>query len=187
MSLDKIIRQIPGWQTKSAESVLADLQAETICFENGDSFTWKGLASVYVPDTGRRFGAEGNRALQNVLEQQGDKWLISQLATGVPIIDDEVQQTFYLLDQAGFVPGARYLAREVKRTISLLEQARIQERIEKFHIEIEVPNLIEIETCMFAMKLADLRVLREEQMWDRVQVYRIALTAYDGIGPEPEL
>ncbi len=187
MSLDKIIRQIPEWQNKSAENVLADLQAETIPFQNEDSFTWKGLASVYVPDTGRRFGAEGNRALQNVLEQQGDKWLISQLATGVPIIDDEVQQTFYLLDQAGFVPGARHLAREVKRNISLLEQARIKERIEKFHIEIEVPSLGEIEACLFAMKLADLRVLREEQMWDRVQAYKIALTLYNGIGPEPEL
>lgn len=187
MSLDKIIRQIPDWQSKSAAVVLADLQAETIPFENGDNFTWKGLASVYVPEAGRRFGAEGNRALQNVLEQQGDKWLISQLATGVPLLDDEVQQTFYLLDQAGFVPGARYLAREVKRNISLLEQARIKERIEKFHIEIEVPSIEEIEACLFGMKLADLRVLREEQMWDRVQVYKIALTAYDGIGPEPEL
>jgi catechol 2,3-dioxygenase-like lactoylglutathione lyase family enzyme len=113
--------------------------------------------------------------------------LISQLATGVPLIDDEVQNTFYLLDQAGFVPGARHLAREVKRNISLLEQARIQERIEKFHLEIEVPSIEEIEACLFAMKLADLRVLREEQMWDRVQAYRIALTAYDGIGQEPEL
>jgi hypothetical protein len=187
MSLDKIIRQIPDWQNKSAENVLADLQAETIPFQNGDSFTWKGLASVYVPDTGRRFGAEGNRALQNVLEQQGDKWLISQLATGVPLIDDDVQSTFYFLDQAQIVPGARHLAREVKRNISLLEQARIQDRIEKFHIEIEVPSIEEIEACLFAMKLDDLRVLREEQMWDRVQVYRVALTAYDGIGREPEL
>jgi hypothetical protein len=187
MSLDKIIRQIPEWKNKSAESVLADLQAETIPFENGDSFTWKGLASVYVPETGRRFGAEGNRALQNVLTHQGDQWLISQLATGVPLIDDEVQNTFYLLDQAGFVPGARHLAREVKRNISLLEQDRIKERIEKFHIEIEVPSLEEIEACLFAMKLADWRGLREEQMWDRVQAYRVALTAYDGIGREPEL
>ena len=187
MSLNKIIRQIPDWQSKSAAVVLADLQAETIPFENTDGFTWKGLASVYIPETGRRFGAEGNRALQNVLEQQGDKWLISQLATGVPLIDDDVQSTFYFLDQAQIVPGARYLAREVKRNISLLEQARIQERIEKFHIEIEVPSIEEIEACLFAMKLADWRVLREEQMWDRVQVYRVALTAYDGLGPEPEL
>jgi catechol 2,3-dioxygenase-like lactoylglutathione lyase family enzyme len=187
MSLDKIIRKIPEWQNKSAAVVLADLQAETIPFENGDSFTWKGLASVYIPEAGKRFGAEGNRALQNVLNHQGDQWLISQLATGVPLIDDEVQNTFYLLDQAGFVPGARHLAREVKRNISLLEQARIQERIERFHIEIEVPSIEEIEACLFAMKLADLRVLREEQMWDRVQAYRIALTAYNGIGREPDL
>jgi hypothetical protein len=182
-----LIAQIPDWNTKSPQEILVALQAETIPFENKDSFTWKGLASVWIPETGTRFGGQGNRVLQNVLEQQGDRWLISQLATGVPIIDADVQNTFYLLDQAGIVPGARHIAREVKRNISLLEQARIQERIEKFHIEIEVPSLEEIEACLFEMKLADLRVLREEQMWDRVQTYRIALTAYDGIGREPEL
>jgi hypothetical protein len=186
-ALKALIARIPGWNTKSTQEILNALQVESIPFENHENFTWKGLASVWIPETGMRFGAEGNRALQNVLEQQGDRWLISQLATGIPIIDDEVQQTFYLLDQAGFVPGARHLAREVKRNISLLEQARIKERTEKFHIEIEVPSIEEIATCLFAMNLADLRVLREEQMWDRVQVYKIALTAYDGIGREPEL
>jgi len=190
MSLDKIIRQIPDWQSKSAAVVLADLQAETIPFENSDGFTWKGLASVYIPETGRRFGAEGNRALQNVLNHQGDQWLISQLATGVPLIDDEVQNTFYLLDQAGFVPGARHLAREVKRNISLLEQARIKERIEKFYIEIEVPSIEEITDCVTHMKLVALSELRIEQALDRVQAYREAWTEYidnNGLGMEPEL
>lgn len=185
--LKTLIAQIPNWNTKSPQEILVALQAQTIPFENKDSFTWKGLASVYIPETGKRFGAEGNRALQNVLNNQGDQWLISQLATGVPIIDADVQSTFYLLDQAGIVPGARHLAREVKRNISLLEQARIKERTEKFHIELEIPTLAEIETCLFAMKLANLRVLREEQMWDRVQAYKISLTLYEGIGPEPEL
>jgi hypothetical protein len=185
--LKSLIDRIPSWSIKSTQEILDALQVESIPFENHENFTWKGLASVWIPETGRRFGAEGNRALQNVLEQQGDRWLISQLATGVPIIDDEVQNTFYLLDQTGLVPGARHLAREVKRNISLLEQARIKERTEKFYIEIEVPSLEEIAACLSAMKLADLRVLREEQMWDRVQAYKIALTAYDGIGQEPEL
>jgi hypothetical protein len=105
----------------------------------------------------------------------------------MPLNDVDIQNTFNFLDQVGLVPGARHLAREVKRNISLLEQARIKERIEKFQIEIEVPSIEEIGTCLFAMKLADLRVLREEQMWDRVQAYKIALTLYDGLGPEPEL
>ena len=186
-ALKTLIALIPGWNTKSTQEILDTLQEENIPFENTDGFTWKGLASVYIPETGRRFGAEGNRALQNVLTHQGDQWLISQLATGVPLIDDEVQNTFYLLDQAGLVPGARHLAREVKRNISLLEQARIKERIEKFHIEIEVPSIEEIEACLFAMKLADWRVLREEQAWDRLQAYKVALTNYPGIGREPEL
>jgi hypothetical protein len=188
--LKSLIDRIPSWSTKSTQEILDALQVESIPFENHENFTWKGLASVWIPETGMRFGAEGNRALQNVLEQQGDRWLISQLATGVPIIDDEVQQTFYLLDQAGFVPGARHLAREVKRNISLLEQARIKERIEKFHIEIEVPSIEEIAACVAHMKLVAFRELRIEQALDRVQAYREAWTAYidnKGVGREPEL
>ncbi len=189
-ALKSLIAQIPDWSIKSSHEILIALQAETIPFENKDSFTWKGLASVWIPETGTRFGGQGNRVLQNVLEQQGDRWLISQLATGVPIIDYEVQNTFYLLDQVGLVPGARHLAREVKRNISLLEQARIKERIEKFHIEIEVPSIEEIAACLAHMKLVALRDLRIEQALDRVQAYREAWTDYidhKGIGTEPVL
>jgi hypothetical protein len=188
--LKTLIERISHWNIKSTQEILDALQEENIPFENTDRFTWNGLASVYVPESNKRFGAEGNRALQNVLEQQGDRWLISQLATGVPLIDDEVQNTFYLLDQMGLVPGARHLAREVKRNISLLEQAQIQERIEKFHLEIEVPSIEEIAACVAHMKLVALSKLRIEQALDKVQAYREAWTEYidnKGVGREPEL
>lgn len=186
-ALKTLIALIPGWNTKSTQEILDALQEKNIPFENSGDFTWKGLASVWVPETGMRFGRGGCKLLQDVLLQQGETWAISQLSSGMPLNDVDIQNTFYLLDQAGFVPGARHLAREVKRNISLLEQARIKERIEKFHIEIEVPSLEEIEACLFAMKLADLQVLREEQAWDRLQNFRIAWASYDGLGPEPEL
>jgi hypothetical protein len=185
--LKALIRLVPGWESKTSQEVLDALQEESIPFENSGDFTWKGLASVWVPETGTRFGRGGCKLLQDVLLQQGETWAISQLSSGMPLNDVDIQNTFNFLDQVGLVPGAGHLAREVKRNISLLEQARIKERIEKFYIEIEVPSIEEIEACLFAMKLADLRVLREEQMWDRVQAYRIALTAYDGLGPEPQL
>jgi hypothetical protein len=185
--LKVLIARIPGWNTKSTQEILDALQAESILFENNENFTWKGISLVYVPETGHRFGREGCKLLQDMLLANGEPWIVSQLANGLVLTDDEIQATFYYLDSAGLVPGARHIAREVKRNISLLEQARIKERIEKFYIEIEVPSIEEIEACLFAMKLADWRVLREEQMWDRVQVYKVALTAYDGIGREPEL
>jgi hypothetical protein len=186
-ALKTLIARIPGWNTKSTQEILDTLKAESIPFENHENFTWKGISSVHVPETGHRFGRDGCKLLQDMLLANGEPWVVNQLANGLVLTDDEIQDTFYYLDSAGLVPGARHLAREVKRNISLLEQARIKERIEKFHIEIEVPSLEEIEACLFAMKLADWRVLREEQAWDRFQAYKVALTNYPGIGREPEL
>jgi hypothetical protein len=185
--LKVLIRLVPDWESKTSQEVLDALLVEDIPFENSGDFTWKGLASVWVPETGMRFGRGGCKLLQDVLLQQGETWAISQLSSGMPLNDVDIQNTFNFLDQVGLVPGARHLAREVKRNISLLEQARIKERIEKFHIEIEVPSLEEIEACLFAMKLADLQVLREEQAWDRLHNFRIAWASYDGLGPEPRL
>jgi hypothetical protein len=108
----------------------------------------------------------------------------------MPLNDVDIQNTFNFLDQVGLVPGARHLAREVKRNISLLEQARIKERIEKFHIEIEVPSIEEITACVAHMKLVALSELRIEQALDRVQAYREAWTEYidnNGLGLEPVL
>ena len=178
-ALKVLIRKVLGWESKTSQEVLDALLVEDIPFENAGDFTWKGLASVWVPETGMRFGRGGCKLLQDVLLQQGETWAISQLSSGMPLNDFDIQNTFNFLDQVGLVPGARHLAREVKRNISLLEQARIKERIEKFHIEIEVPSLEEIEDCLFAMKLADWRVLREEQAWDRFQNFRIAWASYD--------
>jgi len=186
-ALKSLIARIPDWNTKSTQEILDALQAESIPFQNNENFTWKGISLVYIPETGHRFGREGCRLLQNVLIANGESWIVSQLANGLVLTDDEIQTTFYYLDSAGLVPGARHVAREVKRNINLLEQARIRDRIEKFHIEIEVPSIEEIEACLFAMKLADWRVLREEQAWDRLQAYKVALTNYPGIGREPEL
>jgi hypothetical protein len=188
--LKVLIRLVPGWESKTSQEVLDALQEENIPFENSGDFTWKGLASVWVPETGMRFGRGGCKRLQDVLLQQGETWAISQLSSGMPLNDVDIQNTFNFLDQVGLVPGARHLAREVKRNISLLEQARIKERIEKFQIEIEVPSLEEITACVAHMKLVALSELRIERALDRVQAYREAWTEYidnNGLGLEPEL
>jgi hypothetical protein len=188
--LKVLIRLVPGWESKTSQEVLDALLVDDIPFENSGDFTWKGLASVWIPETGMRFGRGGCKLLQDVLLQQGETWAISQLSSGMPLNDVDIQNTFNFLDQVGLVPGARHLAREVKRNISLLEQARIQDRIEKFHIVIEVPSIEEIDACLAHMKLVALSELRIEQALDRVQAYREAWTDHidnKGIGPEPEL
>jgi hypothetical protein len=174
--LKAVIRTIQDWQSKSPQEILALLQDETIPFVDPQKWTWSGLAEVFIPETGKRFGREGNKLLQDILLAQGDQWLISQLSNGISLIDDEIQATLYLLDSSGLVPGAKHIARAVKRNISLLEQAKLS-----------VPSLFEIETVLKSMKLADLKELREEQAWDRIQAFKEAWTNYDGVGPEPVL
>lgn len=174
--IESAIRNINNWQVQSPQEILALLQAETIPFVDPQKWTWSGLAEVFVPETGKRFGREGNKLLQDVLLAQGEQWLVSQLSVGISLIDDEIQATLYLLDSSGLVPGAKHIARAVKRNISLLEQNKLP-----------VPSLLEIETTLHQMKLADLKELREEQAWDRMQAFKVAWTEYNGVGPEPVL
>lgn len=141
MTLEQVIRQIEDWQNKAADMLLALLQAETIPFFDPQKWTWGGLAEVFIPETGKRFGREGNKLLQNILLAQGEQWLVSQLSNGISLIDDEIQGTLYLLDSSGLVPGARHIARAVKRNVSLLE-----------HNKLPVPSLLEIETALKNMK-----------------------------------
>jgi hypothetical protein len=176
VTLESTIRSISNWQIKSPQEILGLLQAETIPFVDPQKWTWGGLAEVFIPETGKRFGRDGNKLLQNILLSQGEQWLVSQLSSGISLIDDEIQATLYLLDSSGLVPGARHIARAVKRNISLLEQNKLS-----------VPSLLEIETALHQMKLADLKELREEQAWDRMQAFKEAWTNYDGVGPEPVL
>ena len=176
MTLESTIRNISNWQSKSPQEILVLLQAETILFVDPQKWTWGGLADVFIPETGKRFGRDGNKLLQDILLAQGEQWLVSQLSNGISLIDDEIQATLYLLDSSGLVPGANHIARAVKRNISLLEQNKLS-----------VPSLLEIETALKSMKLADLKELREEQAWDRLQAFKEAWTEYDGVGQEPVL
>jgi hypothetical protein len=176
VTLESTIRSISNWQIKSPQEILGLLQDETIPFVDPQKWTWGGLAEVFIPETGKRFGRDGNKLLQDILLAQGDQWLISQLSNGISLIDDEIQATLFLLDSSGLVPGARHIARAVKRNISLLEQTKLP-----------VPSLLEIETVLKSMKLADLAALREEQAWDRLQAFKEAWTKYNGVGPEPKL
>jgi hypothetical protein len=174
--LKTVIRTIQDWQYKSPQEILGLLEAETIPFTDLQKWTWSGLAEVFIPETNKRFGREGNKLLQNILLAQGEQWLVSQLSNGISLIDDEIQATLYMLDSSGLVPGAKHIARAVKRNISLLEQNKLP-----------TPNIQNLSELLSEMNLEDWKQSKEEEMWDRIQVYRIALTAYTGTGTPPEL
>lgn len=176
MTLESTIRAIPDWQSKTSQEILDLLQVEDIPYLNNEDFTWKGIASVWIPESNKRFGREGNKLLQDILLQQGETWLVNQLAVGIALTDDEIQATFEALDASGLVPGARHIAREVKRNISLLESNKLP-----------VPSPQELSDLLSEMKLEDWKKAEEEQAWDRMQAFKVALTAYDGTGPKPEL
>lgn len=177
MNLDRLIRTIPGWEKCSPQQLISVLKEETIPFENHDDFTWKGTADVFIPELGKRFGREGNKLLQDVLLHEGETWLVNQLAVGIPLTDSEIQATLYYLDSTGLVPGAKHIARAVKRNISLLE-----------HYNLAIPTLNEIETLLAQMKLTDDKNKRESEALDRLQVYREKLTLWPGFPePPPEL
>ena len=176
LGLVEVVRSVEGWDSLQADELLSVLQQENIPYQDASDFTWKGIALVWIPETQQRFGREGNRRLQEVLTQQGEDWIVSQLAHGMSLLDDEIQATLYALDQSEVVPGARHIARMAKRNISLLEKHQL-----------ETPTLPELELLLTQMKLALWKNTKEEQAWDRFQTYKVALTEYDGQGPEPEL
>lgn len=177
MNLVQVIRSIPNWNSYTSEQLLEVLTRKDIPYEDHTDWTWKGCAAVVIPETGKRFGREGNKSLEAVLTANGETWLVSQLASGVALTDPEIQSTLYFLDSTGLVPGAKYIALAVKRNVSLVEKNQLN-----------TPTITELDSLLFQLKLEDDKKIREEQALDRIQVYREALTVWPGFpAPPPEL
>lgn len=103
---------LPDWQSKSPEDVLAYLSAESILYEDHQLWTWAGIAQVT--------GDEGASALCNKLIELNKLWAVHQLGgAGLDLANDEIQQQLYYMHSIG-VPGMADLASSVKRYYSPL-------------------------------------------------------------------
>jgi len=175
-TIHDLILKVEGWKTLTAEAILAQLQLPTVDFSDSTDWTWRGIASVYDPDSGKRFGREGNRKLQDALILAGDNWAVSQLSTGMALNDPEIQNILRQLDAAGIVPGARHVADAVKRKISVLEQAGLTASLEDV-----IAAKRELEISLWRRSKLD-------QAQDHLQRYTEAITVYvPGEGEEPRL
>lgn len=167
MEIVSLIASVDGWQDKSPAELLAELSEPTELIEDRELYTWGGVAEV--------IGDANATALCDALVAAGKLWAVHQLGgRGLDLARPDVQQQLLYLDSVG-VPGMKSLAEHVRKTVSKLAKAGIETTLE------------EIESTVHQMKLALWRNTKEEIAWDRFQAYKVALTEYDGQGPEPEL
>lgn len=173
--LANLIRNIPDWNQLSAAALFTTLSQKDIPYRDDSDWTWKGIALVYVTETGQRFGREGCKKLQDALKSQGEELWVSQISSGMSLTDSEIQEVLLNLDQLGVVPGARHVAEAVLRNISLLEQSGI------------TTTQAEVAQVQTAMKFDLYKQSKIDAAQDRLIAYREAMTVYNGVGPEPEL
>jgi hypothetical protein len=175
-TIHDLILSIESWQSLTAEELLSQLQAPTVDFSDSTNWTWRGIALVYDPDSGKRFGREGNRKLADALMNAGDQWVVSQLSTGMVLNDPEIQSILRYLDTAGIVPGARHVADAVQRKISILEQAGL------------TASLDDVLAAKSYLEISIWRRSKVDEAKDHLQRYIEAITVYvPGEGEEPRL
>lgn len=167
-NLPQLIQTITDWQTKSPATLFAELSEATILYEDRRDWTWKGIADVPIPETGARFGREGCKKLQDALKAAGEELWVSQISSGMPLTDPEIQATLRYLDSVGVIPGARHVANAVRRMVSALEYNNIAAIAEQV-AEAQAGLLLEL----YKQAKIDARQ-------DQIQTYREALTVWDG-------
>jgi hypothetical protein len=173
MTLSQLITTLTDWTARSPESIYAELSEPSIQFVDQQDWTWKGIATVIVPETGQRFGASGCKLLQDVLLATGQQWLVTQLSNGMPLYDPEVQAFLRGVHDSGLVPGAKHVADAVYRIISPLERHYISTTLE------DVAN-VHVQLMLDQYKNSKI-----DDKQDRLQAYREAMTIWDG-NPETE-
>ena len=175
MTLSQLITALTDWTARSPESIYAELSDPSIQFVDQQDWTWKGIATVIVPETGQRFGASGCKLLQDVLLATGQQWLVPQLSSGLPLHDPEIQAFLRSLHDSGMVPGAKHVADAVHRMISVLEQNNITTTPEEVG-EVQAKLLLELY-----------RTSKIDEKQDQLQAYREAMNVWDGNpATEPE-
>ncbi len=160
MLLD-LIQSVADWQNKTAEEIYAELSAPSILIEDKELYTWAGIATVC--------GDEAASALCSKLIEFGKVWAVHQLGgKGLDLSNEDIQQQLYYLDSIG-VPNMALLAQHVKKAVSPLQQ-------------------MGIETTPPEIEVVKRKKILEDAAIDRLQVYREALSSWDGnVETEPVL
>lgn len=166
--MQNFIKQIPNWQSLTANQIVSALNEPTIEFVDPALYTWAGVALIAGPE-----GAEGLRV---ALEQNGMGWAVHQLGgSGIQLSNPMVQQALLGFAQAG-VPGCATLAATGKRNISLLEQAGLP------------PATVESVTeALAAIALAAAKQAKIAGASSRYNAFIDAVESWDGIGEGPVL
>lgn len=174
-NLPQLIQTITDWQTKSPATLFAELSEATILYEDRRDWTWKGIADVPIPETGARFGREGCKKLQDALKAAGEELWVSQISSGMPLTDPEIQATLRYLDSVGAIPGAKHVADAVLRMVSLLEHNNITATAEQV-AEAQAELLLELY-----------KSTKIDHAQDYTQRYKEAMTVWNGDpATEPE-
>jgi hypothetical protein len=164
MNLTDIIKEL-DYNNLSDSEVWNILNIKNILFADEEPWTWAGIAEVV--------GNQGAEELRIALTNGGMGWAVHQLGgKGINLSKDDVQNALYYLHSIG-VPGMAALAMTVKRNISALEKFNIQTTEEDVRLVIK------------KIKVQDLKHIKEENALDRLQVYREAITLWDG-NPDTE-
>ena len=123
MSISNLIQNVPNWQTKTPEQLLAALSDPSIVVEDNRLYTWAGVAAIA--------GDAGASTLCSKLIEFGKLWAVHQLGgAGLDLSNEEIQQQLYYLDSVG-VPGMVALAQAARKQISPLEQAGLEATVEQ--------------------------------------------------------
>lgn len=159
-----LIKTIADWQNQTSQQLTDALNAASVEYVDSQLYTWAGVALIAGPT-----GAEG---LRIALDQNGMGWAVHQLGgSGLQLSNELVHQALLGFAQAG-VPGCAELAATGKRLISKMENAGLPPA-----------TVDQVEAALFG----ESKRVKEDAAIDRLQAYREALAAWDGIGEEPVL
>ena len=166
-TLESLIKQIDGWNLKSAQDILDILNIKNIEYVDTTPWTWAGVAAIV--------GNSGAESLRLALENHGMGWAVHQLGgSGLDLSLPDVQNALYYLENIG-VTGMKNVALSVRRMISILEKANIKTDIQEVTA---IHNNIKLEK-----RKQDI-VIRNTIKWN--DFYQ-AVQSWDGVSPEPEL
>ena len=157
ITLEKVISQIPDWQTLTTEQLLAKLNEKTQLYVDLRQYRLVDVAKV-ISDTNMNSFLEAVRATDH-------SWMIDEAAVGFQPGDEPINARLKAIDNV----YAKVLAEHTRRYISLLELRQITS-----------PSLQEISKTQFDMKLELEKQRMDDEATDRLYRHRENISRWDG-------